>query len=119
MVTFQSRFGKAEWLTPYTSDTLAALGRDGVGRVDVICPGFVYTPLVARQIPEQAEQFGITEDEVVKKIMLKDTVDGEFTTVQDVAEVINHALNPGATSVVPAATPNSSWGKPDEQVPGS
>ncbi|HEX4507802.1 MAG TPA: 3-hydroxybutyrate dehydrogenase [Alphaproteobacteria bacterium] len=55
-------------------------------RTNVICPGFVYTPLVAKQIPEQAEQFGISEDEVVKKIMLKDTVDGEFTTVEDVAE---------------------------------
>ena len=39
-------------------------------------------------------------------------------TVQDVAEVINHALNPGATSVIPAATPNASWGKPDEPIPG-
>ena len=40
MVTFQSRFGKAEWVKPYTADTLAALGRDATGRVDVICPGF-------------------------------------------------------------------------------
>jgi 3-hydroxybutyrate dehydrogenase len=55
-------------------------------RTNVICPGFVYTPLVAKQIPEQAQQFGISEDEVAKKIMLKDTVDGEFTTVEDVAE---------------------------------
>jgi ferrochelatase len=39
-VTFQSRFGAQEWLQPYTDQTLAALGRDGVGRVDVICPGF-------------------------------------------------------------------------------
>jgi protoporphyrin/coproporphyrin ferrochelatase len=39
-VTFQSRFGPARWLEPYTADTLAALGREGVGRVDVICPGF-------------------------------------------------------------------------------
>jgi ferrochelatase len=39
-VTFQSRFGAAEWLKPYTADTLADLGREGVGRVDVICPGF-------------------------------------------------------------------------------
>ncbi len=39
-VTFQSRFGAAEWLKPYTSETLASLGREGVGRVDVICPGF-------------------------------------------------------------------------------
>ena len=54
-------------------------------RANVICPGFVRTPLVERQIPEQAKEFGISEDEVVKKVMLKDTVDGEFTTVDDVA----------------------------------
>jgi ferrochelatase len=40
-VTFQSRFGRAEWLKPYTQPTLEALARQGVGRVDVICPGFV------------------------------------------------------------------------------
>lgn len=39
-LTFQSRFGKAEWLQPYTDKTLEALGRDGVGRVDVVAPGF-------------------------------------------------------------------------------
>ncbi len=39
-ITFQSRFGKAEWLKPYTADTLADLGAKGTGRVDVICPGF-------------------------------------------------------------------------------
>ena len=56
-------------------------------RANVICPGFVRTPLVDKQIPEQAKAFGISEEEVIKKIMLKDTVDGEFTTLQDVAEV--------------------------------
>ncbi|MBZ9798458.1 3-hydroxybutyrate dehydrogenase [Mesorhizobium sp. ES1-4] len=55
-------------------------------RANVICPGFVRTPLVEKQIPEQAREFGISEAEVVKNIMLKETVDGEFTTVQDVAE---------------------------------
>lgn len=54
-------------------------------RANVICPGFVRTPLVEKQIPEQAKEFGITEQEVVKNVMLKDTVDGEFTTVDDVA----------------------------------
>lgn len=39
-LTFQSRFGKAEWLQPYTDKTLEALGRDGVARVDVVAPGF-------------------------------------------------------------------------------
>jgi 3-hydroxybutyrate dehydrogenase len=56
-------------------------------RANVICPGFVRTPLVDRQIPEQAKEFGITEDDVIRKIMLKDTVNGEFTSVDDIAEV--------------------------------
>jgi 3-hydroxybutyrate dehydrogenase len=55
-------------------------------RANVICPGFVHTPLVDKQIPEQAKELGISEAEVVKNIMLKDTVDGEFTTAEDVAE---------------------------------
>jgi 3-hydroxybutyrate dehydrogenase len=55
-------------------------------RANVICPGFVRTPLVDKQIPEQAKELGISEEDVVKKVMLKETVDGEFTTVQDVAE---------------------------------
>jgi 3-hydroxybutyrate dehydrogenase len=55
-------------------------------RANVICPGFVRTPLVEKQIPEQARELGISEAEVVKNVMLKETVDGEFTTVQDVAE---------------------------------
>ncbi|GAB2175670.1 3-hydroxybutyrate dehydrogenase [Dongia sp. agr-C8] len=56
-------------------------------RSHVICPGFVRTPLVDKQIPEQAKEFGITEDQVIKNIMLKDTVDGIFTTVDDVAQM--------------------------------
>ena len=60
-------------------------GRHGV-RANVICPGFVRTPLVDNQIPEQATALGLTEQQVIKDIMLKDTVDGEFTTLDDVAE---------------------------------
>lgn len=56
-------------------------------RANVICPGFVRTPLVDKQIPEQAKSLGISEQDVVSKVMLKDTVDNEFTTVADVAEV--------------------------------
>jgi 3-hydroxybutyrate dehydrogenase len=61
-------------------------GPHGV-RANVICPGFVRTPLVDRQIPEQAKELGISEDDVVKKLMLGNTVDQEFTTIADVAEV--------------------------------
>lgn len=56
-------------------------------RSNVICPGFVLTPLVKKQIPEQAKEFGISEERVVKEVMLGTTVDNEFTTVEDVAEV--------------------------------
>jgi len=61
-------------------------GRKGV-RANVICPGFVLTPLVEKQIPEQAEKLNMSEEDIVQKVMLKETVDGEFTTVADVAEV--------------------------------
>jgi 3-hydroxybutyrate dehydrogenase len=55
-------------------------------RANVICPGFVRTPLVDKQIPEQAKELGISEQDVIKNVMLKETVDGEFTTVDDVAQ---------------------------------
>lgn len=54
----------------------------------VVCPGFVRTPLVDKQIPEQAQALNMTEEDIVKKVMLKDTVDGEFTTVEDVANTV-------------------------------
>jgi 3-hydroxybutyrate dehydrogenase len=57
-------------------------------RANVVCPGFVRTPLVDKQIPEQARELGISEDDVIKHVMLKDTVDGEFTTTEDVAEAV-------------------------------
>ncbi|MFV8572198.1 3-hydroxybutyrate dehydrogenase [Marinobacter sp. SBS5] len=59
-------------------------------RSNIICPGFVRTPLVDKQIPEQAKELGISEQEVISKIMLKNTVDGEFTTVDDVSELAVH-----------------------------
>jgi 3-hydroxybutyrate dehydrogenase len=64
---------------------VAKEGAEHKVRANVICPGFVRTPLVEKQIPEQAKELGISEDDVIKKVMLKETVDGEFTTVEDVA----------------------------------
>jgi 3-hydroxybutyrate dehydrogenase len=66
--------------------TVAKEGAKHGVRANVICPGFVRTPLVDKQIPEQAKELGISEEEVIKTVMLKETVDGEFTTVEDVAE---------------------------------
>ncbi len=57
-------------------------------RANTVCPGFVRTPLVEKQIPEQALALGLTEEQVVHDVMLKDTVDGEFTTAEDVAEAV-------------------------------
>ena len=57
-------------------------------RANVVCPGFVRTPLVERQIPEQAKTLGLTEEAVIRDVMLKETVDGQFTTTKDVAEAV-------------------------------
>jgi 3-hydroxybutyrate dehydrogenase len=59
-------------------------------RSNIICPGFVRTPLVDKQIPEQAKELGISEEEVISKVMLKNTVDGKFTTLEDVSELAVH-----------------------------
>jgi 3-hydroxybutyrate dehydrogenase len=67
-----------------------AVAKEGAAhgvRANVICPGFVRTPLVEKQIPEQSKELGISEEDVIKKVMLKDTVDGEFTTLADVADL--------------------------------
>ena len=66
--------------------TVAKEGAQHGVRVNVICPGFVRTPLVDKQIPEQAKALGISEQAVIRDVMLKETVDGEFTTVEDVAQ---------------------------------
>jgi 3-hydroxybutyrate dehydrogenase len=67
--------------------TMAKEGAKHNVRANVICPGFVLTPLVEKQIPAQAKELGISEERVVKEIMLGETVDKQFTTVEDVAEV--------------------------------
>jgi len=69
------------------SRTLAKEGGHKGVRSHVICPGFVKTPLVEKQIPEQAKDLGITEEDVVSKVMLGQTVDIEFTTTEDIANL--------------------------------
>jgi 3-hydroxybutyrate dehydrogenase len=67
---------------------LAKEGAEYNVTANVVCPGFVRTPLVDKQIPEQAKELGISEEAVIKTVMLKDTVDGQFTTTDDVAEAV-------------------------------
>ncbi|MET0290097.1 MAG: 3-hydroxybutyrate dehydrogenase [Pseudoxanthomonas sp.] len=70
------------------SRTLAKEGAKHGVRSHVVCPGFVRTPLVDKQIPEQARELGLSEDEVISRVMLGNTVDGIFTTVEDVAQTV-------------------------------
>jgi len=67
--------------------TMAKEGAEHGVRANTICPGFVRTPLVDKQIPQQAEELGISEERVVKEVMLGETVDQEFTMVSDIAEI--------------------------------
>jgi 3-hydroxybutyrate dehydrogenase len=67
--------------------TVAKEGAKYNVRTAVICPGLVKTPLVEKQIPEQARSLGISEERVVKEIMLGETIDKQFTTIEEVAEV--------------------------------
>ena len=66
LVTFQSRFGKAEWLKPYTSETLEELASQGVDSVDLICPGFAIDCL------ETLEEIAVENRDVFKKAGGKD-----------------------------------------------
>jgi 3-hydroxybutyrate dehydrogenase len=61
-------------------------GRRGV-RANVICPGFVMTDMVKNQFPTLAKDLGITEEEVVEKLLEATTVDGQLTLPSDVADV--------------------------------
>lgn len=57
-------------------------------RANVVCPGYVRTALMEKQIPEQAATLGLSEEQVVRDVMLRDTVDGIFTTTTDVAAAV-------------------------------
>ena len=70
------------------SKVLAKEGAEYNVSSNVVCPGFVRTPLVEKQIPEQAAELKITEEQVIKNVMLKDTIDGQFTTTDEVADAV-------------------------------
>ena len=79
-------------------------------RTNVISPGFVRTPLVEKQSPEQAKTLGISEEEVVKKVMLGATVDGEFTTLEDIAQLaVDLAAFPSAALTGQVVVVSHGW----------
>lgn len=79
-------------------------------RSNIICPGFVRTPLVDKQIPEQAKELGMSEEDVISKVMLKNTVDGQFTTVDDVSELAVHlAAFPSAAMTGQSIVVSHGW----------
>ena len=81
------------------SRVLAKEGAKHNVRSHVVCPGFVRTPLVDKQIPEQAKELGISEEDVIKRVMLKDTADGQFTTTDEVADAVLYFAGASSTAL--------------------
>ncbi len=77
---------------------LIGLAKDGA-EANVVCPSFVPTTLVEKQIPEQAQELGMTEEQVVKTVMLKYTVDGEFTSTDEVADAVLYFAGAGSAAL--------------------
>jgi 3-hydroxybutyrate dehydrogenase len=78
---------------------LAKEGAEFNVAANVVCPGFVRTPLVEKQIPEQAKELNISEDDVIKRVMLKDTADGQFTTTDEVADAVLYFAGANSTAL--------------------
>jgi 3-hydroxybutyrate dehydrogenase len=78
---------------------LAKEGAEYNVAANVVCPGFVRTPLVDKQIPEQAKELNISEADVIKHVMLKDTVDGQFTTTDEVADAVLYFAGASSTAL--------------------
>src|SRR5688500_2429629 len=78
---------------------LAKEGAEHNVSANVVCPGFVRTPLVDKQIPEQAKELNISEADVIKHVMLKDTVDGQFTTTDEVADAVLYFAGASSTAL--------------------
>jgi 3-hydroxybutyrate dehydrogenase len=78
---------------------LAKEGAEFNVAANVVCPGFVRTPLVEKQIPEQAKELNISEDDVIKHVMLKDTADGQFTTTDEVADAVLYFAGANSTAL--------------------
>ncbi|MBX6374732.1 MAG: 3-hydroxybutyrate dehydrogenase [Acetobacteraceae bacterium] len=72
---------------------------------NAVCPGYVWTPLVAGQVADQAKAHGLSEEEVVKKVFLKEQPTGRFATVEEIATTVVFLCSAGAGSVTGVALP--------------
>ncbi|HAH11205.1 MAG TPA: 3-hydroxybutyrate dehydrogenase [Alphaproteobacteria bacterium] len=85
---------------------VAALeGAEAGVTVNAICPGYVLTPLVQKQIPDTAKARGITEAQVVRDVLLAAQPTKKFATVEEVAALTAFLCTPGAQSITGAALP--------------
>ena len=83
--------------------TIALEGAEFGVTCNAICPGYVKTPLVEKQIPDTAKARGMTEDEVVQKIILEAQPTKKFVTVEDVAALAVFLAGPNSASITGAA----------------
>lgn len=70
---------------------------------NAVCPGYVKTPLVEKQIPDTAKARGMTEEEVIAKVLLAAQPTGRFVTIEEVADTVAFLLTDGAASITGTA----------------
>ena len=73
--------------------------------VNAVCPGYVMTPLVEKQIPEQAKARGITEQQVISDVLLAAQPTKRFVTVEELAALVNFLCTDDARSITGAMLP--------------
>ncbi|HXC06634.1 MAG TPA: 3-hydroxybutyrate dehydrogenase [Bacteroidia bacterium] len=102
---FKSAYVSAKHGTLGLTKTLALEGAAFCINVNAICPGYVHTPLVEKQIADQAKAHGISEKEVVDKIMLAEQPIKQFTTVEAIASLAFYLCGDQSNAITGAAYP--------------
>ncbi len=102
---FKSAYVSAKHgLVGLTKVTALETAEDGI-TCNAICPGYVWTPLVQKQIPEQAKAHHMSEDEVVRKVLLSNQPNKKFATVEEMGALAVFLCGPGGASITGAAIP--------------
>jgi 3-hydroxybutyrate dehydrogenase len=82
----------------FTKVTALETAEDGI-TANTICPGYVWTPLVEKQIPEQAAAHNMTEEEVVRNVLLSNQPNKKFATVEEIGDIAVFLASDGAASI--------------------